>query len=638
MIALNPSRIRLRHGTSLVELLVVIVIFLVGILAIAQIFPGGFRILATTRAISVGTTLSESELNRVQNAGQMPEMVIPTLYQVAGGGTVVVADPNRTEDDLGPTGQTISLVTDSNGAHYDVFDGSGNDMGPWALASGSNNIRRVIGEGRVVPAPKMVGSDRGSLFLLQFAPIIYNTNASYLNLYVYGNDMERTDGNPEPVPNGATVLPFQYYIDNSKPADPVLYIPQDPTQAHNYKLTLTAFVSNGSTIIQRSYVALPPLSIGNQGPADPYQAVHIAPLVTGPGETLNSIDEDSVKLARIYDQVSSFSASPYEFKLLDQSLGIILVNGNAFNVVQRTSTGKTVPLEVRADYDVYDWRILKEEFRIPETPPYEYRLRLSNLKHRGGAQADGLPFPGIQVAVPDEAGGTEFRDVILMDLQTGGIYSKTAFTINFSTGVLTFKDRDANPANGLQVGLIYPGASGGTPTIVNGAGRSVRVFYMANGEWAAQLLKAPLQYTFSQSATPAPGSIYVPSSGNIIRFPKADVNKTVTFDELWYTGSDSQRHVAHGHAFVVQPDKSATPGNPLVSVTDLDPGSQGLDFSNGYAVRGVKGTYVGVRSLYNLGNMSFTTDSTKNITVFEQWLRGWNRTISESALGGGLSQ
>ena len=43
----NPGR--RRAGTSLIEVLVVIVVFMVGILAIAQIFPGGFKILAKTR-------------------------------------------------------------------------------------------------------------------------------------------------------------------------------------------------------------------------------------------------------------------------------------------------------------------------------------------------------------------------------------------------------------------------------------------------------------------------------------------------------------------------------------------------------------------------------------------------------------
>jgi len=619
---------KVRRGTSLVEVLVVIVVFLIGILAIAQIFPGGFRVLANTRAISVGTTLSSSELRRVQASGQMPEMVIPVLYQSLGGQATVIADPNRTEDNLGPEGQAITQ-------DGDVLDSSGNDLGRWTYLSGLNNIRRIIGEGRVVPPPGIIGNDRGGLFLLEFAPIVYNTNAAYLNLFVYGNDMERTMGNPEPVLQGTAVLPFRYYLDVSTPSDPVLYIPQDPSRAHNFKLVLTAYINSSGVIIQRSYVALPPISVGGAGAPDPYQAVHIAPLVTGPGETLNSIDPDSVKLARVYDQVGTFTNDPYQYKLLDQSLGIILVNGAAFNVIQRTSTGKEVPLEVRADYDVYDWRILKEDFRVPDNGPYEYRLRLQNIKHRNGYEADMKPFVGLNVKVPDETGSStslEQRDIIIMDLQTGGLYSKRAFTINYSTGVITFKDGDNNPANGLQVGLMYPGTY--TPTTVNAAGRSVRIFYMAQGEWGSQLLKAPDEYTFTQSATPAPGACFVPTSGNIIRFPVADVNKTITIDELWYIGGDGQRHLSRGHAFVVQKDRSATPGNPFITVTDLDPGSQGLDFSNGYAVRGVKGTYVSVRSLYNLGTMSFTSDSAQNISIFEKWLRGWNRTSSESALGG----
>src|SRR5207302_815211 len=212
---------KLRKGTSLVEVLVVIVIFLVGILAIAQIFPGGFRILANTRAISIGSALAESELNRAQTSGQMPEMVIPVLYQAVSGQTVVIADPNRTEDDLGPQGQSISLVTDSNGiTHWDVFDSNNNDLGPWAYVSGANNVRRIIGEGRVVPPPRVIGSDRGGLFLLEFAPIVYNTNAAYLNLFVYGNDMERTMGNPEPVVQGTVVL--HSAITSTHPSPPIL--------------------------------------------------------------------------------------------------------------------------------------------------------------------------------------------------------------------------------------------------------------------------------------------------------------------------------------------------------------------------------------------------------------------------------
>ena len=42
-----------RRGTTLLEVLVVIVIFLLGILAIVQIFPYGFKILMSSRNSSV---------------------------------------------------------------------------------------------------------------------------------------------------------------------------------------------------------------------------------------------------------------------------------------------------------------------------------------------------------------------------------------------------------------------------------------------------------------------------------------------------------------------------------------------------------------------------------------------------------
>ena len=49
-----------RAGTSLVELLVVIVVFLIGILAILQIFPGGLRVLATSRSNAVARQLEDA--------------------------------------------------------------------------------------------------------------------------------------------------------------------------------------------------------------------------------------------------------------------------------------------------------------------------------------------------------------------------------------------------------------------------------------------------------------------------------------------------------------------------------------------------------------------------------------------------
>jgi len=55
---------RNRHsfGTTLVEVLVVMVVFLVGILAVVQIFPKGYQLLLLTRGKSVGQALARNTM------------------------------------------------------------------------------------------------------------------------------------------------------------------------------------------------------------------------------------------------------------------------------------------------------------------------------------------------------------------------------------------------------------------------------------------------------------------------------------------------------------------------------------------------------------------------------------------------
>ena len=55
-------RNRHRLGTTLVEVLVVIVVFLVGILAVIQIFPKGYQILLLTRGKSVSQALARDTM------------------------------------------------------------------------------------------------------------------------------------------------------------------------------------------------------------------------------------------------------------------------------------------------------------------------------------------------------------------------------------------------------------------------------------------------------------------------------------------------------------------------------------------------------------------------------------------------
>lgn len=179
----------LRSGTSMVELLVVIVIFLIGILAVIQIFPRGFQIISNTRSVTVMNNLIRSQMDQIRaRPEQLPEEILPTGYLWNGSLVVVNNDPTLNPNHMGPATQRIN----SNG---DLLDGSGNVLGNWAYLSGPNNFRRIMGEGGPIPAPRRVGTMMGGLMVLQFAPVLFNP--SYQSLFViYGNDMVRRFGDP----------------------------------------------------------------------------------------------------------------------------------------------------------------------------------------------------------------------------------------------------------------------------------------------------------------------------------------------------------------------------------------------------------------------------------------------------------
>src|SRR5690349_14679867 len=132
------NRSRRTAGTSLVEILVVIVIILIGILAIIQIFPGGFRLLGLTRSQSVANGLVRKEIERLKSHGdQIPDRVVPVRYVRSNGELVAIVDSNRRTNDLGPTADGLTQL-----GHFTL---AGDDLGPWRRATAANMVTRVVG-------------------------------------------------------------------------------------------------------------------------------------------------------------------------------------------------------------------------------------------------------------------------------------------------------------------------------------------------------------------------------------------------------------------------------------------------------------------------------------------------------------
>ncbi len=628
----------LRSGTSMVELLVVIVIFLIGILAVIQIFPRGFQIISNTRSVTVMNNLIRSQMDQIRaRPEQLPEEILPTGYLWNGSLVVVNNDPTLNPNHMGPATQRIN----SNG---DLLDGSGNVLGNWAYLSGPNNFRRIMGEGGPIPAPRRVGTVMGGLMVLQFAPVLFNP--SYQSLFViYGNDMVRRFGDP-PL---SVRRPYEYYVNLDDDPAAELWVAADPGKPRNYRVSFTAWISNGTRTFRREIVDVEPPAI----PAGVgyFQILFSSMAGLQPGETFRGVEYGSVRVARRFDPVVAFSADPYEYQLLDATLGTILFNPVGYNYFERRANNRRVPLTARVNYDVYDWRIIRDEFRIADSAPAEQRLKLGNLREKPVFGADGKLWPGLNVIVSDEVGGTENRDFLILDLETGGIFSKTSFKVNTSIGLVTFNDADANPANGVQGGIILPGQN--APTTMTISGRNVRCLYQCNGEWAVQVSKAAATYR-GTTGLPGRSEFYAggssqyyngfPYSGGEgltrIYFAPMEAGKRVSIAEVWYdTLAGGEPKVLQDQDYLISAQFDPNVNLPYIDIRDQAGDAISINYARyGFGVRGVRGASVSVRAMWNPATFTLTSDETENLENFEKWGRNWRRVQTESFLTKEASQ
>jgi hypothetical protein len=326
---------------------------------------------------------------------------------------------------------------------------------------------------------------------------------------------------------------------------------------------------------------------------------------------------------------------PYEYKLLDDRLGILLFNPAGYNF-QEVRPGRRVPLVARVNYDVFDWRIIRDEFRVPGALPYQARLQIGNLKVKNGSQrADLRTYTGLDIPVADGSGGVETRDILLLDMETGGLYTKNSYQPDQSLGLITFVDTDAGTP-GLQAQVILPGQS--VPTVVpNAEGRAIRALYQANGEWSVQVLMAPSLYTVTY-AQPSVAQYYVGGSGPVggnptrIYFPLVDVGRKIVIGQIYYRDGGGILRSMQDQDFVIQ-NSPGDPLGPYVDITSVDPAAANLDFTGyGYAVRRVKGASVAVRVLWNPTFWTLGTDPADNNRRFDRWSQDWKRTVVETFL------
>lgn len=645
-------------GTSLIELLVVIVVLLIGILGVIQVFPGGFGVLRQTKATTIMNEIAKRELIRIQaKPDQIPEEIRTTLYSFINSSLVsIVTVPSvgiRTL--LPPGGDGMAVVGPPGAERACVFtNGQTDNWGDWQYLSGANLTRRIIGEGGRVPAPRLVGTDFGGLMVLQFGPITYNP-AYPLLLQVYGNDMVKRWG----VPGWGRSRPFIYYVNEAEEPSAEIIIPRDRFKDFDYRLEFTGWFNEGGNAVSRDVETTVTVNFDINGgfAAIPFSAL---PAVGSFGP-LVGVDFDSVRLARAFEQVpnsGAFSGDPYEFVLMDPNLGVLLFNPRGYNYMEMRTNNRRVPLVARVNYDVFDWRIIRDEFRVPVSEPRLIKLSLDSIKVRGNFGPDGLQNRGMDVPVADGLGGTQLLDVIVVDLETGAVLlhdptnprdpnpppgtvndylavdpARSSYAVDKSRGFVRLLDYDRT-ASGLQVRAILPGAT--VPATLNADGRMFKAFYQGVGEFAVQAMKAPSRFRQTYG-NPTVAEYYVGQSGaspygqpTRIYFPGSDAGKNVTVGELWYTDGVNLKMLSAQNFQIV--NAPFDPAGPYLDIRAVDPTAVAFDWSNGYAVRDVRGASVSVRVLWNPDTFYPTSTLTENWNRFVTWSRTWRQMKVETFL------
>lgn len=683
------NRSRRTAGTSLVEILVVIVVFLIGILAIVQIFPGGFRLLGHTKSQSQATGVARTTIERLKSrADQLPEKIVPVRYVRSSGDLIAVVDSTRRTNDLGPTADSL----DQNGNLFLL----GDNLGHWRRASGGNMVSRIVGEGTTIPAPRPVNNSisgdlyYGGLMTLQFGPVVFNSQVGGVSadddvvFSVYGNDLSLALGGPPP-PGTGPYREYLFYCEAAETPSATLHLPQAGSPIR-YRLSATGYVRDALNNVQSveilDYIVIVPGGMPNSYFALPLNLIFTPPVVPA-GSTFIGVEFDSLQVAPLFERIQKGDAfgvgNPYEYKLIDDlnplvtnaNMGVLLFNPAGYKYFVPNSEGRRIPLTARVSYNVYDWGILRDEFRIPSGLNESVKLTLNTLKVKGNADTDGRPYQGLGFMVPNGSGGNGAQelDVVVQDTETGGIYAynpaaldnplQTAYRVDRSAGSIRFLDRNTSTPE-LEVTLYNP--VNWTPIeIPDARGRSVRVMYQSVQEFQAQVMKAADRYIgvagIPGSGQCALGALGDPAQQTKLYFSNSDLGRSVTINEafvLWDVNGDGvpdevrKVSVSGTIKAPTAADPVQLPALDLTDVYGTTPGGtpwavswSSLDEtgkSPGYIVRGVRGASVAVRVLWNPQKFTLGNDSAANMTAFDRWGSNWRKSTTETYLQKGGTQ
>ncbi len=434
------------------------VVLLVGILAIVRIFPPGFASVRRSEAVTLAGRLAQQEMERwTANSENLPEGIVP----------------------IGTDGTILSH-------QY---------PGPPIDNDNAVSIRRIIGETTRIPFGGWSSTPgNGSTYMLAFAPINTSTAIAVRggNLTRRVIDSSATDGTQP----WDYLSPFQYGIDYE---DKKIVFPVSG-QARDYWLSVSWIEHEGSA---ENYRSATNILISVPGGTAVWLPI-LVPVTTGVTDW--ELDDGSDTVCRGFINIgsNSWSSDPYEYKLLNDILGVISFNPNGY--VQK-EFGR--PLEARIDYDILDLGIIHEDRVVPVSAPYQIRTTLKMLREKDYDDWLGISLDG----------GATHLDVIVVDLETGLYVTNVTFNdIDYKAGVIDLQDNID----------LYGGVS------VPSAGRNLRVLYKTVLDWSLQFQKAYNVYS----------RVYANSDGTMLLDYRSYAIHSGNPDRLWFSACNSNNTIS----------------------------------------------------------------------------------------------
>lgn len=670
------SSVRSR-GTTLIEILVVIVVFLIGILAVAQIFPNGFKILDRTRDSLAATALARGEVERLKSLGdELPDRIVPIQY--VGG--IVVEDPTRTPFEFSPSPSALSLSGPIAGIQTSGLVTTGGTDHRWQYLAGANAIRRVIGETHRMKVPTFMSPSQndtsdpyGCVVIAAYGPMELQSLAPSSELLVYGRDLLQRLGSVPVTGLGE----FEYYLENADNGAARINLLQTGTSAAGtiWRVSAALLIDTGTG---RKRVQATARYQSATGPVTSGQLSAIFTGVIGSG-TLLSVEPSSVQVSRIFEQIATTAGftDPYQFKLVNPKLGIFCFSPLAYDKYEQRPGSIRTPLEAKIDYTVKDWRILREDFRLSASAVdpnsgdapvgvsgYKvtnnlFKTAIPQIKATSDTGPDLLKEPSleddavVQDLIPDVYAATQVGtsdNLAIIDLTTGCVLSEIgSISVNKTTGLITFNSLPYDSAipTGIVANLM---TSVGQLRRVDLTNRPLRVIYKGKKQWAVQLTKSSSRYTPSTilASGPASGQFYIGGSDSAraglptrLYFPQMDAGQKISIGRIRYIDSGGREQFLEGANFVVRFNAAGdtiNPPLPSLDIHDVVPDAQSFSTAAEYPVENVQGASAKVRVFWNPNFFSLGTGTADNLNIkFRDWAQQLNVTTKETFLSKGES-